>query len=114
MLYQDAILKGAHKPCECNFNKFQVYLWPQQYRQQHSSDLVKEMSHRISGKSKFVTVKRWIADCPCCGKLWLASRSKKEMTSMIRSMGKEMEYIDISESIRYGSRPAQRNGGREW
>ena len=88
MLLRDAIIHGLKKPCEHCFNSFTVYKKEWKTRKQYSSNIFKEMQNFYSRKSKHVTVKRWIAECPVCDKFWLASSNKKELLSMIKEMNK--------------------------
>jgi hypothetical protein len=69
--------------------EFQVYKLEWKSRKQFSSDPIKELINCISGNSKFYKNKRWIADCPICGKLYFASTNKKDIQRWIKSMNKK-------------------------
>jgi len=102
MLLQEDIIKGIRKPCNHEFDKFQMYKWEVKARRQSSNDFIKDMSNYLSGKSKYFTTKRWIADCPVCGKLWLVDNNKKILISNILKMNKSYLEMDIENSIRQG------------
>ena len=86
MTLLDAIITGVKKPCQCEPKRFDIQKKEWKNAKQFSSNIFKEFAHHASGKTKYVTVKRWLANCPSCGKMWLALSSKKALMGAIKEM----------------------------
>jgi hypothetical protein len=102
-MWQDAIIKGLKKPCVHAFEVFDIYKWEGKFRKQYSQDPLKDAMNLFCGKSTYHIVKRWVADCPICGKLWFSYSNKKDLKSALKQMNKKHKEISIQESIRYGN-----------
>ncbi|MHB8096089.1 MAG: hypothetical protein ACYDEI_00325 [Erysipelotrichaceae bacterium] len=104
----DVILSGERKQCEHVFNKFQLYKWERKINKQgRSKDSLIRLYNMATGYAGYTITKRWIADCPVCGKLWLADSNKNTLLKYIKMMGKGYAEVLEQESIRYGKKPTQ-------
>jgi hypothetical protein len=100
MSLYEAIRKGIRKPCKHTFNNFQVYkkVW-KTLKHPNDSNAMRAMIKSMTNP-QYRYNKRWIADCPICGKLWLSDTNKKMLVSKIRGLNKEYIEITAQESIR--------------
>lgn len=96
-----AIIQGIKKPCEHEFNYFQVYKFEWE-SVQYSNNMGKAVAQMICKTGKKRKNKRWLADCPICGKRWFADMTKKGITADIKTMSGKYKIISVDESIRKG------------
>ena len=96
---QDLIIQGLKKPCEHQFEKFDLYKYEWE-TVKLSSNWMNDFARLLSNTSKKAKSKRWIIDCPICGKLWIAQTSKQEVLRLIKQMNKSYNLIDVKDSIR--------------
>ena len=96
-----AIIQGIKKPCDHEFDRFQVYKFEWE-SVQYSTNMGKAIAQMICKTGKKRKNKRWLSDCPVCGKMWFADSSKNGVLADIKAMGKKYKIILTEKSIRKG------------
>ena len=97
----DAITSGVRKPCNC-CDEINYYKYERTSKIYNYSNIAKAMVQYICGTGKKVKMKRWIADCGKCGKLWLVYETRRPLIESLKTLGKPYQKIEMRDSIRNG------------
>jgi len=96
-----AIIQGLKKPCDHDFKAFQIYKFTWE-SVSYATNIGKAFAQMICKSGKKKPNKRWLADCPICGKMWFADTNKRNLITDIKAMDKKYNLILTENSIRKG------------